>query len=374
MNKKITLTITVLVLVLLVAGLVVLILDGNSVKNPSVTKIGISAPLTGFAAQYGERYMRGANMALEEVNANSKQKIELVVEDDQCAASGGTNVANKFFNIDKLHIQFVVCGASAPVFVPYVQNDDTLMLVNTVRTNTFEGKYPFLFNMLPSADAEMSKLADYIYNKEGIKEVALIYQTDFLGETYKDKFVKEFEQLGGTVKIIDGYDASAAKDYRATLNKVKDAHVTSVVNFISHPGNYDPLLRQAKELGLNLNFFSQYFAQNPLLLTTSGDLANGIVYTYSFKEPDTASYNTFKEKYKAKYGEDPETYAISAYESVMLVGQLNKDCKEDVKCMIAKLNSGKAYTGLIGDMKFKDNARDVPVYMKAVQNGQFVFL
>jgi branched-chain amino acid transport system substrate-binding protein len=249
------------------------------------------------------------------------------------------------------------------------------MLVNTVRTESFERKYSFLFNMLPSADDEMRKLAEEMY-KEGIRETSVIYQIDFFGETYKNKFVKNFEQLGGKVVIIEGYEPGAAKDYRTSLVKIKDKQVTSVVNFLAHPGNYDPLLRQAKEFNLNLRFFSPYYTEYPLLLKTSGDLANGIVYTHSFKEPNTESYKAFKEKYKAKYGENPETYAISAYESIKLVAQLNKDCDQDAKCMVEKLNSGKSYSGLIGNgkMSFKNNARDVPIYLKTIKDLQFVYM
>ena len=346
-------------------------------QKQEVVKVGISVPLTGAVAQYGIRYMRGANLALEDVNANNANldnKIEFVVEDDKCNAKEGTLVANKFCNLDKFGIQIVMCGSVAPVFAPLIQENETLVFVNSIRTEGFEGKYPFLFNMFPPVDAEMEKLAQHIRATEGIESVAVVYQTDFFGETYKNKFVKHFESLGGEVVLLEGYEVSENKDYKTTLLKVKDKDIKAVVNFIAHPQNYEPLLRQAQEIGLELDFFSEYIVQNPVLIDTAGELADGIVYTYPYKQPETEKFNSFASRYVQEHGEDPDPYAVNGYETISLIGSLLEDCGNNPACMIDSLNSGKSYESITGTIRFKDFIRDGQIYLKSIENGSFVYL
>jgi branched-chain amino acid transport system substrate-binding protein len=66
-------------------------------------KIGMHDPLTGTYAAEGESEVRGANMALAEVNAKGGilgRKVELVVEDDAANAGLAAQKAHKLIEQD----------------------------------------------------------------------------------------------------------------------------------------------------------------------------------------------------------------------------------------------------------------------------------
>ena len=68
-------------------------------------KIGVTLPLTGYAASYGEDAKRGADLAVEQANAAGGikgDKIQLIVEDDAGAGKTGISSTQKLVSVDKV--------------------------------------------------------------------------------------------------------------------------------------------------------------------------------------------------------------------------------------------------------------------------------
>lgn len=350
--------------------LLVILLPSN---GPETIKIGIASPLTGGVAYQGERFVNGATLAAEEYNNNHDKKIQLFIEDDKCSASDATPVANKLVNIDGIDKIAVYCGASSPPYITQLKDKKGIIFISSIRMEVSEGKDPYVINLLPPPMNEMEVLTKHIKDK-GMNNVAILYQQDFFGETYKNKFVTQYEKLGGNISLIEGYDKNNAADFKTSLTKIKDSDAEGIVNFIAHAGNYDIILRQAKELNIDLPFFSQWITENPTLINLAGDRAEGIVYTHPFKELNTPEFNEFKNKYKLKYNQEVNLDSVNGYNVVNLIAQLSENCDEDASCMVGKVNSGESYSGILGDIKFKDYSLDGNTYLKTISNGKFIAL
>ena len=77
-------------------------------------KIGSAGPMTGQYAAFGEQLKRGAQMAVDEINAAggvNGQKLEMLIGDDACDPKQATAVANKmvsdkavFVEIGRAHV------------------------------------------------------------------------------------------------------------------------------------------------------------------------------------------------------------------------------------------------------------------------------
>src|ERR1700704_5457449 len=73
-----------------------------AVSAQDVVKIGFASPLTGGQANYGKDNQNGAQMAIDELNAQGVKiggkavKFELMAEDDQADLKMGPLVAQKF--------------------------------------------------------------------------------------------------------------------------------------------------------------------------------------------------------------------------------------------------------------------------------------
>ena len=80
---------------------------------PKAIKIGITAPLTGPAAEAGVALKQGFILAMEEWNAkggvmlkefNKKIPVEVLIEDCQSKPEVGVSVAEKLFTRDKVDV------------------------------------------------------------------------------------------------------------------------------------------------------------------------------------------------------------------------------------------------------------------------------
>ncbi|MGH6948925.1 MAG: ABC transporter substrate-binding protein, partial [Kiloniellales bacterium] len=105
---------------------------GGPARAADPIKIGFNAPLTGFAAADGQSALLGAELAIDQANAEGGvdgQPLELVVYDDQAAGKEAVPVANKLIQQDQVSI--AVSGsysgstrAAADIFqaagVPYI--------------------------------------------------------------------------------------------------------------------------------------------------------------------------------------------------------------------------------------------------------------
>src|SRR5260221_9188960 len=72
-------------------------------------KVGVPMPLSGPAALYGERAVKGMRMFVEEINATGGvlgKKIELIVRDSKASADEGVRVSREM--ILKENVEFLV--------------------------------------------------------------------------------------------------------------------------------------------------------------------------------------------------------------------------------------------------------------------------
>ena len=89
---------------------------------PDKVKVGLLAPLTGAASTAGRDWLRGATLAVEQINAqggvyvkdkNGRMQVELVLADDETSAEAGIRVATRLMTQDK--VDMVTGGFSSPV-------------------------------------------------------------------------------------------------------------------------------------------------------------------------------------------------------------------------------------------------------------------
>ena len=80
------------------------------------TKIGAAGPMTGSDAVFGEQMKRGAQMAVDEINAAggvNGQKLELLIGDDACDPKQATAVANKMVTDKVVFVAGHYCSSSS---------------------------------------------------------------------------------------------------------------------------------------------------------------------------------------------------------------------------------------------------------------------
>lgn len=344
----------------------------SQVPRGESVRIGISVPLTGPVARFGEWSLRGAQLAVDRINdqggVNGKM-IELVVEDDKCMAEHAVTAVNKMQNTQGINKLVVVCTAPAPAVAPITKGNSIVFSPSFKVKALEEGDYPHYFSLQPSMGREVEKLIEYLKSRN-YRKVAIIYTLNDFWASYKGVFVELGEKNGLDISVVESSEFLNT-DFRTQLTKIKYAEAEILFSGLN-PAPFANMLKQMKEIGMDLPVVGIWYTQTPDLIKVAGGLTEGIVYTYHYKDGATSENIIYTSEYRETHGEDPEFASASTYDAIYILKYLIEECGDSIDCMIDKTNRIKDYRGASGIITFSNGTTLKEIYLKTIKNGEFV--
>ena len=141
---------------------------------------------------------------------------------------------------------------------------------------------------------------------------------------FRSVFGKTLEEKGG--KVV-GKEAFLAKDqdFKSALTKLKATNPEALYV----PGYYEEvskIIKQAREVGLTCPILGSDGWDSPKLAQIAGGEAlNGTYFTSAYSAQDKDPHvQQFIKDYKAKFNEEPDTFAIHAYDGTLAVAEAIK--------------------------------------------------
>jgi branched-chain amino acid transport system substrate-binding protein len=364
---------------LLAVVFVFILFWGGTAGAADTVKIGLMAPLTGFAAADGLSVHNSVKLAVERINKEGGvlgKQVELVVYDDRADGKEAVALARKLIQQDR--VAAVVGGsystptrASAPIF-----QDDEIPFVAAYAVHpdiTRAGDYCFRNGFLGMVEG---KSAGYVSVKMlQAKRIALLTSDNDFGRTlaagfraYMDKRAK-----GAEIVYAQTYPFSE-KDFKPYLSKIKEINP----DLIFASGYYfqtGPIVKQSREMGMTVQIMGEEGADSPKFLEIAGKTAEGFVIVTNLNRDDPRpEVQSFLKEYEDRYKIQPDMVGASAYDAFMIIcdgikraGSLKGPAIRDA---IAKT---KDFDGLTGELKgFTDIGEVVKdVQVQIVRDGKF---
>ena len=194
---------------------------GCAIFEPGQTvKIGMGAPMTGSNAS-GIDISQGAKIAIEDAGDVYGFKFELDAEDDSGDAEGGAAVANKFVSDQSIVAVagHIFSGASAAA-IPIYEKAGIPMLSPSATNPQLTQQGSKVFNRIVFTDDQQgADAAKYLFNKMGIKNLAVMHDGSDYGKGLADIVAKTFTDLGGTVVDTEAITPGET-DYIAVLSTI----------------------------------------------------------------------------------------------------------------------------------------------------------
>lgn len=318
----------------IVAVIAVVIVNINTSHKGNVI-IGRILPLTGEAASYGKSEQKGTLLALEEVNANDGiggKSLEILFEDSRSSVKDGVNAMKKLVEINKVPAVLgeTVSGITLAI-APIANEREVLLLSPLSSAAAITNAGPFVCRVMPSDAFQSRILAAWIFS-EGHKRIAMLYVNNAWGKGVSEEFEREYGQLGGVIACTEVCDVND-REFRTQLVKLRDAKPAALFCAMMPQGG-GILLKQLRELGMKLPVYGADAWSVDDLLTTAGDAAEGIKYTYPAQFTGEA-YQSFAAAFQAKFGGDPDVNAAGAYDAVQILAL----------CMNRLVKKGELLTG-----------------------------
>ena len=329
-------------------------------SGEAILKIGSTGPLTGPASIYGVAVKQGAEIAVEEINAQEKDfQIEFKMEDDEADGEKSVNAYNslKDWGIQLL-MGSVTTGSCITVSAEANSDRVFLMTPSASSADVTAGK-DNAFQICFTDPNQGIKAADNIAQDFSDKKVGVIYNnSDAYSTVIFNAFKKELEKKGMEIVAAETYPDDTNADFSAQLTKCKEAGA----DLILLPIYYTPasvILKQAKDMNYDATFFG-VDGMDGILDMEGFDkaLAEG-VYLQTPINPwsDDEDVKSFVEKYQTEYNELPNQFAADGYDGIYVLynafkeAQLKTDMSNEEICdaMIKTVTGGFSYDGLTGE-------------------------
>lgn len=317
--------------VLLAVSMVVLMFaacgktDDAAENGEQTIKIGLSGPLTGDNAQYGQGVKNGIELAVNEINAAggiNGVKLAFKMEDDEADAEKAKNAYNTLKDWGMQISLGTVTSGACIAFQGEAALDNMFVLTpSATAVDAIKGDNAFRVCFADPQQGSVS--ADYIAEHKLATKIAVIYQTNDYSSGIYNKFKEEAAAKGLEIVTAQSFTADTKNDFSAQLQAIKSSGAELLFAPIYY-NEFSLILNQAKQMGLNIPYFGCDGLDG--ILTMKGfdaSMANGVMLLTPFAKNATDEHTVnFVKNYSAKYDESTmNQFAADAYDAVYIIKQ-----------------------------------------------------
>ena len=295
----------------------------STAASGEVFKIGGIGPVTGAAAVYGLAVKNGAQIAVDEINADggiNGYQIDFQFQDDEHDAEKAVNAYNTLKDWGMQMLMGTVTSAPC-VAVADKTMADNMFQITPSGSSVECAQNPNVFRVCFSDPDQGAASATYIAENKLADKIAVIYDSsDVYSSGIYERFASEAANHGLDIVAAEAFTADSNKDFSTQLQKAKDAGADLVFLPIYYT-EASLILNQANTMGYAPKFFG-CDGMDGILQVDNFDtkLAEGLMLLTPFAaDADDELTQKFVTAYKEKYGETPIQFAADAYDAIYAI-------------------------------------------------------
>jgi branched-chain amino acid transport system substrate-binding protein len=352
---------------LVLAGLVIalsisLAACGGKAKDSGTILIGGALCLTGIQAPLDEPAVRGAQLAVEELNKKGGvlgKKLEFTNLDGK---SDPVTVGNVAVEIIKKGAKAIIAPSDFDFGGPASREAQKAGIVgispaasSPLYGSKTLGDKQFTMSMWNTTMGAAT--AEYAFNQKGWK-IGYVVTDTFIDYTksLSRYFIQHFKKLGGQIIFEDTY-VQGAQDFSAQLARLKATGKKAQFIFISsYMPDLGTIIRTIREAGITLPVVGGDSYDDPGLFKALGEKYGSDIYfdTHSFLIPGaTPEMAGFLAAYKAKFNAEPDAvWVATGWDAVMILAQAMQKAGSTDGAAMAKAMETTEFNLLTGKLKW----------------------
>jgi len=335
----------------------------------STIKIGFPMPLSGPASVYGVPITKGAEMAVQEINASGGilgHKVELLTRDSKASADEAVRLAREL--IIKNGVDFLsgtLTSAEAPAVSTIAKENKIVFVAPTAKTIQLTAPanlHPYIFRLASNTDIDGRTGASIIAGWKDVKRVATIAPDYAYGRDAVGAAVDFLKKARPDIEIVDQQwpklgQADFTPFITAQMGKKPDAVLCEVFG-----GDFVTLAKQAAPLGY-FNAINNRLVDGGEVGTTDAAQALGKDYPYGiwsdaydpviWPENEPAAHKAYIDRLKAYTKQEYASgWAIMGYASILALKAGIEKAKSTKSADVAKAMLGLTFDTPIGQLTF----------------------
>src|SRR5258708_11212566 len=278
-------------------------------------KIGGGGPMTGSDAVFGEQMKRGAQMAVDEINAAggvNGQKLELLTGDDACDPKQATAVANKMVSDKVVFVAGHFCsGSSIPASDIY--KEGKILQITPASTNpkltddaVAKGNTT-VFRTCGRDDVQGATVGAYIVKNFKNGKIAILHDKSPYGKGVADETKKAINKDGLKEAMYEAYN-DTDKDFTALINKMKQAKIDVIVLGGYHTAGA-LMIKQSREQGLTAKMMGFDSLETAEFAQLGGAAPDGVLMSFPPNAADDPKSSALVKKFRDAQ-HNPERYTL----------------------------------------------------------------
>lgn len=373
----------------------------STTETPAPILLGTLASLTGQANDEGQELVRGAALAVEEINAGGgilgRPVEHLVVDADLYDADAVRADMQRLIDAEVDAITTHYSSAENPFLLdmaadygrPFLHLDTFERHVDLVRTSPT--RYGTIFQTCPSEKYYSLAFLRFLRELSGLRSgaadtgrISLVELDTPSAHIDANGFADAVERIGWTIDhrvSVPFHDA----DWSRIVDRIvsSNADIVLVAHFVTD--EIVEFRRQLVRRGFSGLTYFVYAASSPRFTELLGDEAEGVVWSSVTSRTDSVIARTFQRDYSMRFGTVPgPTQSSSAYDQVQLLAaawRQNGGTDSDGVCTILRKNLHRGLNGtyFLGDegqspLSYPDGTSDptigMPLLTCQIQDGQ----
>lgn len=339
-------------------------------------RIGLLGGLSGSVADLGEAARAGAQLAVEQCNAEGGVRdcqLELLPRDD-AQDPEQARAAMAAFERDKVvAIIGPTTSAMAEAVLPASARSNLVLISPTVSASRLLGRDDMLFMTLTSTQHNARQAAHY-HASRGLRRVLALYDTR--NSTYSEDWLSVYRQAIGTHggRLVQAVPFSSGQEdsYQAAVRQLRGREADAII-YVANAVDTVRLLLLVRQAGWRLPSLGVTWSATEQLLELGGREVEGMSSIQLFnRELATPRYLAFLRSYRERFAQEPGFASIAAYDATQALIQALRQQRPDQSVKQALLQAGP-YEGLQERWNF-DLYGDVQRrnYITIVKGGRFV--
>ncbi|MGQ9857483.1 MAG: ABC transporter substrate-binding protein [Thermodesulfobacteriota bacterium] len=342
-----------------------------------VVKVGLSAPLTGDWAEYGNDFKRAVQMVFDKVNKAggiNGTRLELVIMDSRGDPKEAVLIAEKLVADPEVIAEIGDFSSSCSMAAaPVYEAAKMVQLSPTTSHQDWTKKGEYMFRVVATQGFEGPYNARWAVQELKKRRIATIYINNDWGVDANKYFVAEARRLGAEILAEEAF-TPGEKDFTAIITKIKRLN-PELIYLPTFYADAAAILNQAKRLRFKAVVLanSSLFSQKTIEL--GGEAVEGILIpaNYFSTDPRPASQR-FTKEYRELYGSDPNQFAALAYDAAgLLVEALKKVGVEDRAKVREGLLGIRGFEGATGPITYEHGRDPAKELVKiTIRDGKWV--
>ena len=341
-------------------------------------KVGFSAQLTGKQAELGVQERNAVQMAVDEINSTggiNNRQIELIIKDDLGTSEGAALADKALINSKVVCIIGHATSAQTMAALPITEESKTVLFSPTTSTQLLTGKDDYFIRIVPTVKDRAAGFSKYIFNKLGIKTIAVMYDTDnnAYSKSFWDCFSDSYKAVGGKVVGEKAFSSTGKNDFDEIIKNFRNSNAAGIM-LVTSDNDAAFIVQKIRLQQWNVPIFSSAWAQTDTLIKNGGKAVDGMLIEQTFPlDSQSSNYLEFKKKFINRYAKEPTFAAAYAYETMQVIGSALLKTNGQAAGLKTAIINIKDFQGLVDKFSF-DKYGDVvsPFYLGKIENGKFV--